>query len=302
MQSPTDLPSGPRAKETTAAAGRRGRPLLPARPSVLAAVFVSKSLAALLVGLPLSWAVAQVVGGYPRADATLWDEGGVMLMETIRLLRPSSDAIVGQSALLTLLATFALLLPLGALIASQSPAGSTGEHSSEPRFWRLLGRAAERFGTLALLQGFALVAQLMLVVLVVLLFAALAHSLGLDPKGTDLVGLAALAAALLAVAWLSIVHDLARVAAVHGRLGLFASVEAALGAFRASPMRVGLEASGRGALALVLLVAAGWAAAELGCATDARLVGTALAQHAAVLGTVLLRASWLGWAAGRLAH
>ncbi|MFP6685044.1 MAG: hypothetical protein VB934_10035, partial [Polyangiaceae bacterium] len=69
------------------------------------------------IALPWAVAVAAEVGAYPQGDGVLWQQGGVLLVETGRLLRPIASTLVARSAGVALVGVFLSLVPLGALVA-----------------------------------------------------------------------------------------------------------------------------------------------------------------------------------------
>jgi hypothetical protein len=261
---------------------RQSAPAAFRRPGLVLLVAAYHLLAGLLVAAPIAALVNTTVSGYPRGDAELFDPGAVMLIEALRLGARGIPATLTGAGLPALLAVFLGLVPLAALI--------TGLARRGPLSRAFLARAATaRLGTLALLWGTGLAAQILLAVIVVLLGGKLVDVLHLRAKNEDIAYLILAAVTALTVIAAGLLRDLALVAAVAEDDGFYTSTARALRtAFRRPARVIGAYAS-RALLSLAFLVAA----FELAPARGASL-GTAFALHegAIVLG-VFLRASWL---------
>lgn len=294
---PAALARADAARSSDAPRSSRRSTWLPARGMVLAAYYGSRLLLGMLVALPVSASVAHVVGPYPRGDAVLWDAGGVLLLETSRLLDPALVGLGWSTALVALAALFALLVPLGALIASMTE----GDRVLAVPFRRLVATAAERFGTLSLLMGVVLLLQVLGLALVRLLGETVIEAFDVTPMRADLGKLATWTAGA-AVVWLfGVVHDLARVGVVQRGLGTIDALELAVRVLARGGRGVVVAASWRSLGAASALVAAGWAAVALGCQNVARLWAVLLVHLVSLGAVVLLRASWFRWITERLA-
>ncbi|MBI4703516.1 MAG: hypothetical protein HY744_20590 [Deltaproteobacteria bacterium] len=268
---------------------------LPAGPGVLAAMFLYRSLASLLLGLPVALSVAPTVAGYPRGDAVLWDRGGVLLAEAMRRLDATAEGLGWLTGALALCVTFAGLLPLAALIAALGRGPAAPSPARE-----VLGQAGRRLGTLALMLLLTLLAQAAAAFVAVLCARLLAGALDLGPMARDLV-VAGGALGGLGLGWaLAIVQDAARVAAVQHDRGLFGAVGLGIGALRGRPAVALAAFLGRKLLALAVLALAGALAIAIGWPDPTRYALVVALQHVAVLAAVLLHASWLGWATARV--
>ena len=60
------------------------------RFGVVAGCWIFRVLVSLCAATPLAIASAGIVGAHPRGDAILFDDGGMWLLETGRLLRPQT--------------------------------------------------------------------------------------------------------------------------------------------------------------------------------------------------------------------
>ncbi|WP_437801445.1 hypothetical protein [Sorangium sp. So ce693] len=268
--------------------GRRavGRPAAHERPAAVALYFGYRALASFLVAAPLSVFVAQVVGEYPRGDAILFDPGGLMLGELTRLSAHVAAALAAQLGLGTLLAAALGLLPLAVLLAALSQEGPLSAQD-------LGGRAARALGPLALLWGVALAAQVAAAALVLLPGTKLCAELPVLPRGRDLAAIAVAAAALVPVAAIGLLHDVARVAVVGEQRGFYTAVSRGLDALRAAPLAAAWAYASRGVLAAVALAGGAWVVHLAGVSTGLRVAAALAVQLAAFAVAAYLRASWL---------
>lgn len=271
----------------------------PARPGPLLAYFASRALVGATLGLPLSVAVAGVVGPQPAGDAVLWAPGGLLLLETVRLLEPAFAGLAWTAAAVGLVASFALLVPLAALIASMGRS-SLDRRGPPAGAHRLLAVAAARFGTLALIMGMVLLLQAVALSLWTVFATILLEALTLQPSSRAVAKLL-LVGAGLGVPWLlGMVQDIARTLAVQHRLGALDALAGAVAALRGTVGRASLACAWRGALALAALAGSAGLTLAIGCRTTAQLAGAIAVQLAALLLAVALRASWFRWITDRL--
>jgi hypothetical protein len=275
------------------------RPSLPAGTAVIGGYFAARVAVGAVVALPLASAVGAITGGLPRGDAALWEPGGVMLLETGRLLEPMAAGIARSSAAFLLVGLFALLLPLGALVASFGPAPPAGPRRRPPAR-QLLGRAGESWGTLCLTQGIVLLGQALLLGLFDLVGRLLARSLELGYEGQQLTELAVLAVGLGAAWVLGLAQDVARIAVVQHRRGLLGALEVTRRVLGSGFWRVLLGGAWRGVLAAAMLLGAGWVGISLDPTRPGQAVLVAVVHLAGVLGAVLVRVSWLRWLTDRV--
>ena len=275
------------------------RPSLPAGAAVIGGYFAARVAVGSVVALPLASAVGAITGGFPRSDAVLWEPGGVMLLETGRLLEPMAAGIAWSSAALLVVGLFALLLPLGALLASFGPAPPGG--SRRPLATRrLLGRAGASWGTLGLTQGIVLLGQALLLGLFDLLARLLARSLELGYEGQHITELAVLAVGLWAAWVLGVAQDVARIAVVQHRRRLIGALEVTLRVLGSGFWRVLLAAAWRGVLVVGLLLVAGWVGISIDPTRPGQAVLGGVVHLGGVLGAVLVRVSWLRWLTDRV--
>jgi hypothetical protein len=262
------------------------------RLAPLAVCFLYRALAGIALALPVSFAVAGVVGDHPRGDAVLFDPTATWLVETLRIGGPSLRAYAPYAMLLLSALVFGWLLPLAALIAS------LGKRDGEASMGKLLGVAAERFGPLALLLGVTLLLQAALVALAAFIGGAVVK--GAESTVTaDKLRLLAPALALTFMWLVGVIQDVIRVPMVQRHIKLPAAIVAAWAILAGGVWRTLANAAWRTALAVASLLGAGYATIALVGPRDGPMT-VALLQYLAVAVMVLMRASWLAWLSQRL--
>jgi hypothetical protein len=256
------------------------------RPGLVAILYVFRVLVGLALALPAVVQLGSVVSRYPRGPALLFDDGGLLLLESLRLSRRALPAVIASGGFVAIAAAAIGLLPLGVLIAGLGVRGRVSIAS-------LLGRAWMHAGTLALLYGLGFAAQIVVGVLALLLGGKLVDAVRLTPPAEDLAFLALIATIAALLAWIGVIRDLAYVAAVDRGHGLYLSVSRALLAIKARPLRTAFAWWWRAAIALALLAFAAWLTPSArGAGTAAVLFGVLLHQ-VALAGWAFARASWL---------
>jgi len=269
--------------------GIEPHPVARKRPGVVLLYYAYRLAVALLVAWPFALLLGRAVSGHPRGDALLFDPGGLLLVEALRLTREALPPLGAGAVALFLLAAFVGLLPLAALIAAlgergRMTAGFLGERALRP------------VGTFALLFGAALGVQVVVSLVVLAVTGALSRRPGLDDRAFDQVWLGGVAVGFVLVLAVGVLHDLARVAAVRGDLGLRDAILCALDAARRAPGRLASAWLWRSLLAASALGAAAVIGSRIGVHPPGRLAAGALVHQVAVLGAVFLRASWLAYA------
>ena len=257
------------------------------RPGVVALLYVYRAVAGLIIALPLSLAVSRVVGKTPRGDAELFDPGGMMLLETLRLIEPSAMPLGFQAAVSVVLVGFFGLVPLAMILESLSMEGRL-------RWGTLVQRAFRRLGTLSLLFGIAVAAEAGATALFVTIGdKTLDRVAWSDSRHRDIAHVILWTAGLSIFILVGIIHDLSRVMVVRKHIGLYGGVACALRIFRRRALAVLFAYGWRGALALTALGAAIWAAPQIGQESKGELVLLTLMSQAAILVMVYLRVDWL---------
>lgn len=254
------------------------------RPGLVALAYAYTALAGLVVALPAATALSGPTASFPRGQAELFDPGGVMLLETLRLVRRSLLTVGVSAGAVAALALLAGVFPLAALLAGLDREGRLS-------FTFLADRAWAHAGTLALVFGVGVAAQATLVAGVMLAGGKLIGALALSPPPDDLafVGLGALAAGVALV--VGVLRDLASVAAVRGNHHFYVAASRALLCARRSGGRAILGWAWRTSLGFAGLLLAAWLTPR-GTTTAAVVAGAALHQ-AAIAGATFAHASWL---------
>ena len=256
------------------------------RPVVLLGVYLYRALTALVIAAPVATIAQDIVGDRPRGDADLFEPGGVLLAETARLARPALTALPLQTAILVLLFGFLGLVPLTALIRALSRPGRA-------RFRDLAAAVGAHLGTFALLFGLALLAQAAAVALLVLGGGAVIRLAGWSGLTADIARAVVGLLAALATVVLGIVHDLARVSAVHYDQGLYSAAARALRTLRGDKLRAIGAYAWRGLLTVAVIVGAALLGHLAGLETTGDVAVAAAIHQGGVLAAVYLRASWL---------
>ncbi|MDC0745869.1 hypothetical protein [Polyangium mundeleinium] len=262
------------------------RPLARKRPGVVLLVYAFRLVAAFLLAWPFAVTLGGAVSGYPRGDAVLFDQGGLLLLEALRrstgALRPSS----ASTLLLFVLVCFVSLLPLGALLGALGAKGRVAA--------RDLGAWALRpLGTFSLLLGAAALIEALLGGVMIAIGNAFARRQTIDLRAADQVRVGFVAAAIILVLLVSVFHDIARAAAVRGELGMRASIKRAFAAVRSAPLALLAGWFWRAALGAVFLGAAVVLGSRIGVERKAQVFAAFLVHQASVLAVLFLRASWL---------
>jgi hypothetical protein len=256
------------------------------RPGVLLLVYAFRLLSALFIAGPFALAVGPIIAGYPRGDAVLFDSGGLLWLEALRLARGPLLSAALQGTLGTLVLAFAGLLPLAALIASLGRSGPV-------TFGWLAERAARPLGTMSLLFGAALLAQAIASAVILVVGGVLADKLHLTDPNASAVRVVAAAATVIVLIGIGIVHDLARVAAVEQDARFYAAVTHGWRAFKSAKVRCIVAYAVRALAMLLVVLVALVLAHSIGVERGSHVVLAWLVHQSAILVTVALRASWL---------
>lgn len=120
---------------------------------VLLLVTAYRWLAAMVATAPFAVVLAEPVRFHPRGDAVLFEPGGMWLVEAGRQVGSMMGGVVATGGLVSLLLMLGWSLPLGALVA-------VGQGSRGGRAW---AEAANRWTTLVLYQGAAMLLSTLIV-------------------------------------------------------------------------------------------------------------------------------------------
>ena len=261
------------------------------RPGLVAMLYAYRALAGLVIALPAAAAVGTTTAGYPRGQGELFDPGGVMLLESLRLARRAAPTVGAGAVTVAILATVLGLFPLAVVIAGLGRRGPLTAAFLAARAWA-------HAGTLALLFGLGLLAQALTAAILVALGGKLIDALKLVPPREDLAFVGLFTIVLGIVTVVGVVRDLAYVAAVHDERRFYAACVAALRALRHAPGRAVGGYAWRAALGLAGLALAAVAAPSLAGASRGAIVLGVVLHQAALAGAAFARASWLAAAIG----
>ena len=266
---------------------RTSRPAAFRRPGLIVAYVAYLLVAGFALAAPWSAIVHGTVAGYPRGDAELFDRGGIMLLEALRLTRFGAPAAMTSSALVLVLVGAIGLLPFAALIAGLGREGRV-------RAPFLAARAVRPIGTLTLVWGLSFAAQAVVAALVTVLGVKLVGAFHLAERGEALANLVVAAVVLLALLPIGVARDLALVSAVNDETRFYTSSSRALQVLRRAFARTIGAYLVRSLAALAILLAALCLPSLLRApdAPPAAAIPFAIHQLALVL-AVALRASWL---------
>lgn len=262
------------------------RPAAFRRPGLVILLWAYRALAGLLVSLPAAEAIGGITSQFPRAQGELFDPGGVMLLETLRLGRRAIPAVFVGGSGVAVMAALLGLLPLAALVAGLGREGRLGAAF-------LAGRAGAHAGTLAILFGIGALAEVLVAVVASLLLGKLAGALHLAPPGDDLAALGALLLALAVAAVIGVIRDLAYVAAVHGDERFYGAATTAVRCFLRAPVRAVGAWAFRALLGLAALALAAWLAPSIRATSSAALAAAFALHQLGLFAAAYARASWL---------
>ena len=240
-----------------------------------------------LVALPIATVFGSAVGGYPRRDAVLFDEGGLLFIETLRRSGTALQPLMTGAFALLVVASFAGIMPLAALIGALGTKGRI-------RAGDLGAFALRPVGTFALLFGAFALVQAIVAGIVMGIGGAISGRSAFDAPTSDGVKVVFALVALLLVLLIGVVHDLARVASVRDDLGFRASLRRAWTTIKRSHLVVLGAWVLPATLALVLIYAAMSIVSRLGVDSGAKVFFGFLVYQASVYGALFLRATWLG--------
>jgi hypothetical protein len=256
------------------------------RPGLVAVLYGYRALAGLLIALPAAAALGGATAQYPRAQAELWDAGGLMLLESLRLSRRAQPVVFASASSLSLLAIVFGLFPLAALIAGLGRSGRLSVGFLAARAWA-------HAGTVALAYGLGALAQVLLAIVLWLVGAKVITATRIAPPAEDVATAALVVVIFAALAAVGVVRDLAYVGAVHGGHRFYMATSRALRCVVRRPGGALLGWSWRSALGASGLVLAAWAAPSLRGVTTAGVLAGVLLHQASLFGVAYARASWL---------
>jgi hypothetical protein len=253
--------------------------------------FVLHAAAALLVASPIVAAVSATgISHFPWSDQDLFEPGGALLVEVVRILWKELAPLVRTSVVTALVLVVLLVLPYAlvfAALARERPA----------KLSRLWGEASARFPALLALKGLSLCAQAAAVLATLTLAAFLRESfVGATSRRADLVALAVGAVGVTLVLGVGVLRDLASAAAVRHELNGRRALGAGLTALASAPGKaaLGFIVPFVGGLALMTGAMPLVSVLNVGRRGDFRIAGVFCLHQAIVLVWLGCRAVWLG--------
>lgn len=255
------------------------------RPGVVFVMYAYRLVVALLVATPFALMFGGAIGGYPRGDAVLFDEGGLLFVEAIRRSSSAIPPLVASALALLAVASFASIMPLAALIGALATKGRIKA--------RDVGAFALRpVGTFALLFGAMAFVQAVLFAIVTAIGGAISRRPAFDAPGSDRVKFGFTIVALLVVLLMGVFHDLARVAVVRDELRFRGALRRAWQTIKKSHVHVLGAWSVRAILGAIVIYAALSFASRLGVESKTKVALGFLVYQASIILALFLRASW----------
>jgi len=231
----------------------------PKRWPLVGSLYAFRLCASWLVVMPFVAALAGAgVRDQPLGDATLFEPGGVYLVETLRLALPTVAGTFFNAASWFVIGSVLSVLIQGVVIHGQSqPEGSLGS---------AFQRSISSFPRFVLLGGCGFLAQTLVLVLTVLAAQAARRSIGgveLAPRG-DIAYASVLFLGLFLLLAISILVDLARIASAASKTrGAFVCVELSVQSFLTRPLTIALALVAPLSMTLALAVVIGFAVGAL---------------------------------------
>jgi hypothetical protein len=246
--------------------------------------------ASALLALP----VAALIDGtgvtdLPGGDRALFEPGGLMLLETVRALLPHTGGLVRSSLLSGFALAALLVVPQAILLVALS-------RRERRRVSDVVAEAVRRLPALYSLAALGFLLRCLAFALGILIASFARDGLaGGDPRAQDLVFVAG--ASLGVLGWIAggAVTDLARAAAVDGRLSARDAARSGLSALGERPLRVAAcyALYSAGALVLVGVTAALVTTLDVSRPEAVRFAAVAVLHQLTALALAFLRAALL---------
>lgn len=256
------------------------------RPGVVFVVYAYRIVVAFLVAMPFALLFGSALGGFPRADALLFDDGGLFLSEVMRRSTPALTPLFSGAITLVAVAALASIMPLAAVIGALSTKGRLTARDLGAMALRPVGTFALLFGAFALVQAivFAIFSAI---------GGAMAKRFSVDVSSGDRARWTVLLIGFLVVCLLGVWHDLARVAVVRDDVRFKVALRRGLRALRANHVRVVGAWAMRAVLGVIAIYAALSIGSRLGVESTGKVVLGFLVYQASIILALFLRASWL---------
>ncbi len=256
----------------------------------IVAVWAWQATLALLAAWPAASLVRAAFAGDPRADALVWRAGAHAFLAFLARDADGAHAAIDAAALVLVAGAVAGLVPMAALLIV------LGSRSRERRgLGALVGRSLHFFPALATLLVMFGSAQAAAIGAAMFVGRSVAR-VAIDRLGeahAEQLGTAAGLLFIAAAAGLAVLHDLARAAVVHLRMGPLRSLGAGISALQREPGSLAWSWVWRMAASFAPVFVAAQVAGRVGGDGGMALILLALVHQAVALLRVALRASWL---------
>ncbi len=267
----------------------------PRAPIIAVSYFLYLALS-IIVACPVSLLATEVIGSWPRGDRMLFDPGALMLAEVVRLQESGLRSILGQAALVAILAAPASLAVTTWLVCAQ--------RNPQDASWReTLHVVVSRIRPMFVLW-IAFGAIMSFVGFVGYTLSELSwrelHRL-LGERAGDLAYVAMLLTTATVILVCSVVHDVARVACANPHRDAALSFLDAWDAMRQAG-RVLIAYWVRAAAAWALIGVGAMVSRRLGVESTLRFAIVVVVHQCVVVLVLVLRASWLRRAADFVAE
>jgi hypothetical protein len=284
--SPPDPVTTGTSPPTPGEPGRSAAPHARRRPGLVAILYAYHALVGLLLALPAAITLGAPTARWPRRQAEIFDPGGLMLLESLRLSRRALPAVETAAGAVAAVALLAGVLPLAALLVGLDREGRL-------EAGRLAGRAAAHTGTLALVTGLGALFQALVAGVVVLVGEEVLNAIHPAAPARDIGDVVVVALGAAAALLAGVLRDLAATAAVRGDHGLYLAGARALHAARHAGGRALAAWAWRAALGLGAVLLGAWLAPPPAGATGAAVALGVVLHQAAIAGATFAHASWL---------
>ncbi len=260
------------------------------RPGAMAWWWALRLVAAWILMAPVADTLSAPTAALPRGDAVLFDAGGAVLLEALRLAQVQLTAGTRRTLWTLFLVGGASLIPLCAVLVALS-------HRGRLRPDRWSQRTARHLPAFVMLAGLTLLAQAVALLGIALVVPAIRDPLyrALTPRSADLTTLATAGLGLVLVVGLGWVQDLARAAVVRHDIGSRTALAVALATLRRRPIRALLDWLTPAVYTLPVIVAAAVITSSMHVEREGtwRVTLVFLVHQLAAFGLIALRCWWL---------
>ena len=255
------------------------------RSEGLLVLYGVRVLGALWIASRIGEIVMRSFGGYVRADALVFDRGGLFLAELVRVAEPVAVPVFAGVVAMVLLTRFVALVPFAMVILA-------GDHTAR-RGVELVDAALDRFAPLAWLEAVALLVEALTLAIVGLFGLTVRKVAHLTEFSSDVGDVVTIAGMLVTFFALSLTHDVARVAIVSEGRGAWDAMRRASSVLLRRGLVILASSLGYGVFGAAFLAAGFGVGRALGNATAIALVGSIAAHQAGLLAATFTRALFL---------